>query len=43
MTDGITVVPANDASWEDLQSIVASHPTLRRLVMRIDFADGATA
>jgi hypothetical protein len=39
----ISVEPANQASWEDLQSVCGrgftevSRPTLRRVVMRIDF------
>jgi hypothetical protein len=45
MTAGdLRIVPANAASWDDLQAVFAeagfskvSHPTLRRVVMRIDF------
>jgi hypothetical protein len=37
MTDDFTVLPANEAQWEDLH-----HPTLRRLVMRIDFTGDAS-
>ena len=50
----VTVVPANEASWEDLQAVLGTsgydrsifadagfdevgHPTLRRVVMRIEF------
>jgi hypothetical protein len=47
--DELTVVPANEAAWDEMhvgsRSIFAdagfeevSHPTLRRVVMRIDFA-----
>ena len=38
-TELLSIVPANQASWDEAAGFTeVSHPSLQRVVMRIDFA-----